>query len=300
MVILTGLIRVNAAEMGGWAENLPTLSRAQVYDCNTSNTCNQLGGTVQGLTINDVSIRDMYVANSVTVAKGGTAIQVSTPNLNPGYLYSINIYACFNKSVLNGNYRMYSHVYSSPGVSNSIELGVTRNGLSTIPGDGSQTFNQCNMFSGLIVPNQNSSWTALRITSNNSISGLITSVVAVETKELGVYTDTIKEIIENANGNVVDAVDKVNDTLNQEHEYNKNESESTQEQKEQIDNYETQEDELRNGLNLDIEDSEITINPNANNFIWETINKLRGMSGKIVLLFTSVLSLGLIKIILGR
>ena len=84
------------------------------------------------------------------------------------------------------------------------------------------------------------------------------------------------------------------------HEYNNNASKDTTEQENEINNYEQQEDSLRNSLNLDIEDSEITINPNANNFIWETINKLRGMSSKIVLLFTSVLSLGLMKMILGR
>lgn len=98
----------------------------------------------------------------------------------------------------------------------------------------------------------------------------------------------------------IDAINNVDETLKQNHEYNNNASEDTSEQENEINNYEQQEDSLRNSLNLDIEDSEITINPEANNFIWETINKLRGMSSKIVLLFTSVLSLGLMKMILGR
>lgn len=84
------------------------------------------------------------------------------------------------------------------------------------------------------------------------------------------------------------------------HEYNNNASKDTTQQENEINNYEQQEDNLRNNLNLDIEESEITVNPQANNFIWDTINKLRGMSSKIVLLFTSVLSLGLMKMILGR
>ena len=98
----------------------------------------------------------------------------------------------------------------------------------------------------------------------------------------------------------INAINNVNETLKENHEYNNNASKDTTEQENEINNYEKQEDSLRNSLNLDIEDSEITINPNANNFIWETINKLRGMSSKIVLLFTSVLSLGLMKMILGR
>lgn len=108
------------------------------------------------------------------------------------------------------------------------------------------------------------------------------------------------EIIIDKSDKIIEGQDKINESINQEHEYNQNESISTEEDKNKFKNFEEQEENLRNGLNLNIEDSEITIDPNANNFIWETINKLRGMSGKIVLLFTSVLSLGLIKMILGR
>ncbi len=94
--------------------------------------------------------------------------------------------------------------------------------------------------------------------------------------------------------------ESIKNEISKDHEYNNNPSQDTTNQENEINNYEQQEDSLRNSLNLDIEDSEITINPNANNFIWETIDKLRGMSSKIVLLFTSVLSLGLMKMILGR
>lgn len=95
-------------------------------------------------------------------------------------------------------------------------------------------------------------------------------------------------------------LDETNNILKQDYNYNKNESQSTQEQKQEINNYEQEEDNLRNKLNLNIEDAEVSVNPNANNFIWEVVNKLRTMSGKIVLLFTSVLSLGIMKMILGR
>ena len=76
------------------------------------------------------------------------------------------------------------------------------------------------------------------------------------------------------------------------------ETSSATKQIKEIDNYDTQEENLRNQLNLNIEDTEISVNPNANNFIWEVVNRLRTMSGKIVLLFTSVLSLGIMKMIL--
>lgn len=109
-----------------------------------------------------------------------------------------------------------------------------------------------------------------------------------------------EEAINNQTIIIKEGQDKINDSINQDHEYNQNESVSTEEDKNKFNNFEEQEDNLRNGLNLNIEDSQITIDPNANNFIWETINKLRSMSPKIVLLFTSVLSLALMKMILGR
>ena len=109
-----------------------------------------------------------------------------------------------------------------------------------------------------------------------------------------------EEAINNQTIIIQQGQDKINDSINQDHEYNKDASVNTEEEKNKFNNFEQQEDSLRNGINLDIEDSQITIDPNANNFIWETINKLRSMSPKIVLLFTSVLSLGLMKMILGR
>lgn len=141
------------------------------------------------------------------------------------------------------------------------------------------------------VPNTRTSLKGLNIHIADTSTGadILDSVVTVgvgDTFDFEISSNKTNEDIKNE--------------IIKDHEYNNNESKDTTEQENEINNYEKKEDNLRNGLNLDIESSEITINPNANNFIWETINKLRGMSSKIVLLFTSVLSLGLMKMILGR
>ena len=157
--------------------------------------------------------------------------------------------------------------------------------------------------------------------SGGNIPNIYIRAYGFTIKELGIYNETIKDTIKNSgfataqsvqevnnavnqvNQKVIElnnSVDQTNNILTQNHQYNKNESQSTQEQKQEIDNYEKQENNLRNQLNLNIEDTEISVNPNANSFIWEVVNKLRTMSGKIVLLFTSVLSLGIMKMILGR
>ena len=108
------------------------------------------------------------------------------------------------------------------------------------------------------------------------------------------------EVIIDKSDKIINEQQETNEIISQDHNYNTNPSQSTENEKQQMENYEQQEDTLRNGLDLNIEESEITINPQANTFIWNIVDKLRGMSGKIVLLFTSVLSLGIMKMILGR
>ena len=108
------------------------------------------------------------------------------------------------------------------------------------------------------------------------------------------------EVIIDKSNEIINEQKETNEIISQDHNYNTNPSQSTENEKQQMESYEQEEDSLRNGLNLNIENTEITIKPEANTFIWEVVNRLRGMSGKIVLLFTSVLSLGIMKMILGR
>lgn len=114
------------------------------------------------------------------------------------------------------------------------------------------------------------------------------------------YEEGVGAIIDNKTDEIIKEQEKTNEIISQDHNYNTDPSENTENEKQQMENYEQEEDSLRNGLNLNIEDTEITINPNASSFIWNIVDRLRGMSGKIVLLFTSVLSLGIMKMVLGR
>lgn len=114
------------------------------------------------------------------------------------------------------------------------------------------------------------------------------------------YEEGVGAIIDKKTDEMIKEQEKTNEIISQDHEYNNNASESTENEKQEMENYEQEEDSLRNGLDLSIEESEITINPEANTFIWNIVDRLRGMSGKIVLLFTSVLSLGIMKMIMGR
>ena len=304
VITLVGLIEVNASET--WIGNVKYgINSYYIYDLSANSHTNKdyVTGSVDRYSSTD---RVMWYQNSsaMTIGSNGimSAYNISQRTLS-GYLYQLTFYACTNKRIYYANTNADIFVGGKAGdVANRPVNSVTYQ-ATNITELLATDANYCAMYTTLFVPNTttNGSWIGLRLrASGNNITGLYFTVFGYDIQQLGLYEGTVREIVENSNGNVVEAVDNVNNTLNQGHVYNNNESESTQTQKEQIDNYETQEDALRNGLNLDIEKSEITINPNANNFIWETINKLRGMSSKIVLLFTSVLSLGLIKMILGR
>lgn len=299
LIILNGLIKVKATSAQDWASNLPSLTRIDLWDCNVNGCANSISASSQGL-VTSYGNRDMIVTNNeVTIATHG--VKMSAPFVNKqGYLYQTTFYVCSSKDINSSNFQVYSSQGSNAKNHNNIYNQTDVIGTTNIPGDGSHSFGSCRQITGLYVPAENSNWVSARIKNSDKSIKTHLQVVAVESRELGVYTDTIKAIIESANGNVVDAVDKVNDTLNQNHEYNNNASENTENEKQEMENYEQEEDSLRNGLDLNIEESEITINPEANTFIWNTVDKLRGMSGKIVLLFTSVLSLGIMKMILGR
>lgn len=89
------------------------------------------------------------------------------------------------------------------------------------------------------------------------------------------------------------------DTLDQDAEYD-TEGEEIEGQ-EDINNYEQAESDLMESLDFSaVDDLDITINADTSSFIWQIVERLRQISSKIVLLFTSVLGLGLIKMILNR
>ena len=301
-VILIGTTKIKADTVNQWADNLPVLNRVQMYECGASQ-CYEKTTDYAGIQTGTEGDRK-YVYSSINLSvdsSGGTVIQTTTGDvLNKGYLYLTKFYICNKPNISSYNYKIGNTNFATPNQFNADILALNDSALSTSPGITSIGYSSCRLYSGLYVPTTTgNNWISIQFKSNTTQKSKF-AVVAVQTENLGIYTDTVRAIVESANGNVVEAVDKVNDTLNQDHSYNTDPSESTQQEEKEINDYENQEDNLRNGLNLEVENSEITINPEANEFIWNVINRLRGMNGKIVLLITSVLSLGLIKIVLGR
>lgn len=296
-IALIGTTKLSASTANNWAQGLPNIARGEFYRCTGSN-CTNIGLNNNGLTLEDGSVRRIFTTPNINFDRP-VIFQFPTGSLKTGYLYLGEVYICGSKNYSDSTYTMYAGPYSTPLNSSSKQVLINYMGMNKQPGI-EITYNLCRLYSGLFVPNEAVTWASFKLDPNTATNDINFSIISYNIKELGIYGDTIKSIIDESNGSVTNAVDKVNETLNKDHEYNKDASVNTEEDKNKFNNYEQQEDNLRNGLNLDIEDSQITIDPNANNFIWETINKLRTMSPKIVLLFTSVLSLGLMKMILGR
>lgn len=299
LVILNGLIKVSASETDRWALNLPNVTDARWFNCTSSTNCNtQLDSTT--ISVNGRS----YVAGDTTgtIANNGILIGTFSPiTLKSGYLYGISMYVCSNKNLANSTHEMYSTIYSNRGTNDSTYSSTGRGFLSNEPFViGTQVGSYCYVYQGTIVPKIDNSWVFLRLKSSNSITGFTPAIISMTVEGIGVYKDVIENAVKNGNKNIENSINQTNEIITQDHEYNNNASESTENQKQEMENYEQEEDSLRNGLDLNIEESEITINPEANTFIWNVVDKLRGMSGKIVLLFTSVLSLGIMKMVLGR
>lgn len=296
-IALIGTTKLKASTANNWAQGLPNVARGEFYRCTGSN-CTNIGLDNNGLTLEDGSVRRIFTTPNINFDRP-VIFQFPTGSLKTGYLYLGEVYICGSKNYSDSTYTMYAGPYSTPLNSSSKQVLINYMGLNKQPGI-EISYNLCRLYSGLFVPNEEVTWASFKLDPNTATNDINFSIISYNIKELGIYGDTIKNIIDESNGSVTNAVDKVNDTLKKDHNYNNDASVNTEEDKNKFDNYEQQEESLRNGLNLDIENSQITIDPNANSFIWETINKLRSMSPKIVLLFTSVLSLGLMKMILGR
>lgn len=218
-----GFIKVNAATVNQWADNLPVLNRVQMYECGASQCYDKttdFGGIQTGT---EGDRKYIFSSSKLTVdTSGGTVIQTTTGDvLNKGYLYLTKFYICNNPNISSYNYRIGNTDYSTPNKFNADILALNDSALSTSPGISSLGYSSCRLYSGLYVPTTTgNNWISIQFTSNNTQTTKF-AIIAVQTENLGIYTNTIKQIIESSNGNVVDAVGQVkeetkktNDTLN--------------------------------------------------------------------------------------
>ena len=110
---------------------------------------------------------------------------------------------------------------------------------------------------------------------------------------VGRYKDSQISIIE-ATQNQTQSI------LNENTTYDQNATKDFTNETQEVENYTQAEQDLMKDLDFNTTDMNITINPNASQFIWNIVDGLRSINGAIVLLMTSLLSIGVIKLVLGR
>lgn len=152
-------------------------------------------------------------------------------------------------------------------------------------------------FSCSFTPTQSINYLYLRITYDNK-NIPFTSFGA--TKPKIIYDNSTTDAINNQTTIIQNQTNAIIEAITGEHEYNDTASEELQ-GKEELDNLKEKEEELLGNLDFSgVENIEITIEPETANFIWQIVEALRSINGKIVLLITSILGLGIIKMILNR
>lgn len=293
MVILNGLIRVNAATVAvsnakfnlytaiSRDEKLcakPTSYGYKNIDTNINTTDRPYVNHIDYLFETNLRAGQSYTITFVQSYNPKTDV-VARPD---GISYRLEGSTTTNDSGLSANNISSFKCFLTNDTNNNVKVNVTCN---VVPLNNvkkiwiSQTHNYC----GTYIKGFNTYF--LEVNQNSATEDAINRQT---------------EIIKDGQDKIIKGQEKTNEILSKDHKYDTNPSESTENEKKEMEKYEKEEDSLRNGLNLSIEESEITINPEANTFIWNVVDKLRGMSSKIVLLFTSVLSLGIMKMVLGR
>lgn len=191
-----------------WSTTLPDLQVMSAWGCSNSTTCNT-----------DISFYTDYMSdangnpgrpftsmsNPLSLGQNGYTFLSYYGAYKKDYLYMTTYYFCSNYFV---NYNTNSFIgavdYNSPGVNlSSYSSQIITANLHGQPGpDPTPTFSSCREFSAYYVPNtEGLHWVALRLRNNTVQNNLYLSFISVKTEELGIYSDAIKDIVEDAISN---------------------------------------------------------------------------------------------------
>lgn len=303
--------KIKATNLSNWAEGLPVLSRIDYKSCNSSSCTTDISTIDLPYLTSNGDRQAVYNSTDFDVGKNGYNIVIQSPNMKPGYLYETNFYYCTYSNITNDLDMISAYIGShSQYTDNSIYNNTTTIQIGNIPGNEDLGFSRCYRTVSLNVPQyqSNNNWYNYRLRKESGVFyDLRLVAISYEVNELGIYTSEIEKIIEDSGlasaesvTQVQESVNKVEEAITGDYDYNDTPSEEL-EGKEEIDNLKNKEEELLENLDFSgAEDIEITIEPESASFIWQIVDSLRSMSGKIVLLITSILGLGIIKMILNR
>lgn len=258
------------------------------------------------------TIIDNIDVNVSNVGNNGISISISSNNtyLSNEY-YTITAYYCTMNNVVATLSNIYVGSDWTPYSNNVSKNIITNTGLqSGIFEDFTHTtYQYCRATSGYFYTTTAGNVIALKFTTSNT-SGWFTFLGYKTTaiKPTNYLTESqLNSAISNSGlatassvAQIQQEMDDVNDTLTEDHTYNNNASQQIDGEDEIDDMSQAQED-LMDSIDLSgASNVDITINPNASSYIWQIVNRLRNMNSSIIILMTSILGLGILKLVLNR
>lgn len=214
------IIPVNASTNDGWLYNIKNnIQNTHFYDLGNGTNYTWYDSVLSGIQLDEAgnNWNFFHPEKAHTIATNGLMYSFySGTSFKTGYLYNLQYYACssakVNYDTVDTTLYLGSNATQNAQRINNISYQTSSvTGLSSYPSESSTTkFNYCHQVNVLFVPSTDSlQWLGMRYTAKGNSFSTYLYEFGYNINELGIYTDTIRSIIENSNGNVVDAVDKV-------------------------------------------------------------------------------------------
>lgn len=137
----------------------------------------------------------------------------------------------------------------------------------------------------------------------NKLNSVQTAITNMQNSINSNANTNTQSIINNQNSNT-NAINgnidqEFSDLKNYDHSYNNNATDTPSNQSD-INSVLSQQNTLSSSIDLDSSILDVTLNTDATTWIWGVVDNFRTINGKITLLFTTILSLAVIKMILNR
>ncbi len=336
LVCLTS--KVYAINVPDWGTNIDYfVTRGVVYNWTSSTAYNEVTSTyvevATSLDADDGPIYALTTESNVTTASNGiSVVYFLNQYLDPNYLYNVTTYVCADFNLNNGATGLsypFARVDSGyPGVLTNIPQYsyTTSSALNTnVFYVATKTFTACRQYTTLIQPSNRSSWLDLHFTSSTSVTGKY-YILGFNIEPLGIATNAIESIIQNSGLASASSVEEVQNSVEQVQaemeEVNSSIDEQTQQDKEQHEelmnsdiseedkelpddskyqDYTDTENSLKDKVNeADMSVISIGIDSNSSSFVWDTLTRLIQSHSVIFGMFIAILSIGIIKLALGR
>lgn len=260
--------------------------------------------------------------NAFSIDSSGVSFAFSLDQrLSTDYLYSVSTYVCSSSTLSSTS----SHLTVAPGDVSSVSASTkysktTRTSLSTVytSSDVHMNFNNCYIYTSLVVPFQEGAWASLKLTSPSSFNVKLT-FLGFSVTPVGLYSDTIKDIldgvidssglasassvqqVQESVNEVKDEMEKANDTLDDMNNADISDSDKELPDDSSYRDYESSESTLKDKVNqADMSSLSIGIDGNSSKFVWGKITQLIKSNSVVFGMFISILSIGIIKLALGR